>query len=185
MARSVSCTCGSPSVTPAARVSAGCTGGAARKLFITWTGTWKNQYGSYLEITSGRDGRHRRLVHLGGGLRSARRANPGDRIPPRGPRHVRVAGGQIVAAWTGLLRGDRVETLWHVAASERPAAPKEGAPAVLRQRGVFEAFTTGADTFARTEPRRRDGFAPISRVTTLLLGEILARDTASHPGARE
>ncbi len=60
-----------------------------------------------------------------------------------------VAGGPIVAAWTGLLRGDRLETLWHVAASQRPAAPREGAPAVLRQLGVFEAFTAGADTFVR------------------------------------
>jgi len=61
-----------------------------------------------------------------------------------------IAQGPIVAAWTGVLRGERLETLWHVAASQRPAAPRQGAPAVNRWLQVFETFTTRADTFVRS-----------------------------------
>ncbi len=116
---------------------------------MTWTGSWTNQYGSVLEIASELDGAISGWFTsaVDGGLQGERTrvtgVHRGDLVT------FCVAGGPIVAAWTGLLRGERVETLWHVAASERPAAPREGAPAVLRQLGVFEAFTAGADTFVR------------------------------------
>ncbi len=116
---------------------------------MTWTGTWKNQYGSLLEIASDQDGAITGWFTsaVDGGLKGIRTrvtgVHHGDLVA------FCVAGGPIVAAWTGLLRGERLETLWHVAASQRPSAPREGAPAALRQLGVFEAFTAGADTFVR------------------------------------
>ncbi len=117
---------------------------------MTWSGTWKNQYGSVLEITSDPDG----TIHgwftsaVDGGIKGRRTRVAGFHLGDLVT--FCLAGGPIVAAWTGVLRGERLETLWHVAASQRPAAPREGAPAVDRRLGVFEAFTTGADTFVRS-----------------------------------
>jgi hypothetical protein len=116
---------------------------------MTWKGTWRNQYGSVLEIASDRDG------DIVGWFTSAVDGGiQGKRIKVTG-FHLgdlitfSVAGGPIVAAWTGLLRGERLETLWHVAASEKLTASSEGAPAITRRLDVFESFTTGADTFVR------------------------------------
>lgn len=116
---------------------------------VTWTGSWKNQYGSVLEITSHEDGTIAGWFTsaVDGGIKGERTRVTGFHLGDLVA--FCLAGGPIVAAWTGVLRGDRLETLWHVAASERPAAPREGVPAVTRRLDVFEAFTTGADTFVR------------------------------------
>lgn len=107
---------------------------------MSWIGTWKNQYGSLLEITNDAneniEGWFTSAVD--GGIR-------GQRIRISGFHRSDMvtfclAGGPIVASFTGLLREDRLETLWHVTASE-----KDGRPLA-----VFQAFTTGADTFVRT-----------------------------------
>jgi hypothetical protein len=100
-----------------------------------WVGDWENQYGSRLTILKIENGR------LEGNFRSAV-----DKSIPASPITgictgnlivIAVPGseeGKKVAAWTGVLQKDRIETLWHVAMGEK---------------GTWEAFLTGADTFSR------------------------------------
>ncbi|WP_394824464.1 avidin/streptavidin family protein [Pendulispora albinea] len=121
---------------------------------MNWTGTWKNQYGSILDITSDEGGNIAGWFTsaVDGGIKDARIRVSGFHAADR--LTFCLAGGPIVAAWTGLLRHDRLETLWHVAASERRTGPVEEAGAANRQLDIFEAFTTGADTFIRIDRGR-------------------------------
>lgn len=121
---------------------------------MTWVGTWRNQYGSVLEITSEANGR------IEGSFRTALKdsslygqqpaivgVHQGDLIS------FAVAGGaphgQIVVGYTGLLRNGRMETLWHLAASEKLTADAEGAPGRRESLDWWRAITTSADTFER------------------------------------
>ncbi len=117
---------------------------------MTWTGTWKNQYGSALEITDDQEGAIEGWFTsaVDGGIKGQRTRVAGFHLGDLAS--FCLAGGPIVVAWTGVVRDERLETLFHVAASQRTVAPTEGAPAVTRRLGIFEAFTTGADTFIRT-----------------------------------
>ena len=113
---------------------------------MTWTGLWRNQYGSTLAITDEADGR------LQGSFRTA--------LPDSGfhGRDYPVSGlhqgdcisfafagrtpkGDMISSFTGVLRDGRIETLWHVVADQ--AADGQG------QRAWPHAVTTNADTFER------------------------------------
>ena len=101
----------------------------------SFIGSWKNQYGSQLSIENDDNG------HIKGSFRSAV-----DKSIPATPVDGLCTGnliviiapsekeGEKIAAWTGILRDDRIETLWHVAAGSK---------------GTWEAFLTGADIFTR------------------------------------
>ncbi len=116
---------------------------------MNWVGFWRNQYGSILEISGQADGR------IEGWFTSA----VDGRIKDHKTRIIglhrvdlisfSIAEDPIVAAWTGILRNECIETLWHVAMSSRLTAAVEGSPAARKRLDMFEAITTGADTFTR------------------------------------
>jgi hypothetical protein len=121
---------------------------------MRWIGTWRNQYGSTVEITDEAD--HR----IAGTFRTALEDSSfhGQEIPVSGVHRgdcISFAGGgttpagDMVVSYTGLLREGRMETLWHVVADSVFAAAREGAPAQLRKRHWWSAMMTGADTFER------------------------------------
>jgi len=119
---------------------------------MTWIGSWRNQYGSVLEITDESNGR------IEGHFRSA--------VDPRiKGQSVAVVGNhqddiislvlngapyaKFIVAWTGLVRHGRIETLFHSVTSERLTAEAEGSPARSKSLGAWEAISTGADSFER------------------------------------
>ena len=119
---------------------------------MTWIGSWRNQYGSVLEITDESNGR------IEGRFRSA--VDP--RIKGQSVAVVGVHQGDLISfvingaphakfivAWTGLLRNGRIETLFHSVASERLTAEAEGSPAINKPLGTWEAISTSADPFER------------------------------------
>jgi hypothetical protein len=118
---------------------------------MTWTGTWRNQYGSTLQIDDEAD--HR----IEGSFRTALEdsAFRGQDIAISG-RHqgdcVAFAGGgatpkgDMIVSYSGLLRDGRLETLWYVVAD---SVPVEGAAGILQKINWWRAVMTGADTFER------------------------------------
>lgn len=119
---------------------------------MMWTGSWRNQYGSRLEITDESNG------HIAGWFRS----EVDDRIKGHEIAIVGVHQGNLISfmlngapytkfvvSWTGLLHEGRIETLFTLVASERLTAQTEGSPARNRSLRPFEATTTGADLFER------------------------------------
>jgi len=98
-------------------------------------GQWKNQYGSQLNID------HVEHSRITGSFQSAV-----DKSIPASPAFglctgnlivINVASskeGEKIASWTGVLRDDRIETLWHVAVGGK---------------GMWESVLTGSDTFTR------------------------------------
>jgi hypothetical protein len=118
---------------------------------MTWTGIWRNQYGSTVEIASEAD--HR----IEGSFRTALEDSGfrGQSIAISG-RHqgdciAFVGGGatprgDMLVSYTGLLRGGRMETLWYVVAD---SLPEEGEPGTIKKVNWWRAMMTGADTFER------------------------------------
>jgi len=101
----------------------------------TWIGSWKNQYGSQLTIEDINNGQIR--GHFQSAVDKSIPASPISGICTGDLIIISVAGdkeGEKLAAWTGMLKDGRIETLWHV---------------VMGGKGVWEAFLTGADTFSR------------------------------------
>ena len=124
---------------------------------MSWIGTWRNQYGSVVEITDEAD--HR----LAGTFRTALRDSGffGQTVPISGVHQgdcVSFVGagatpaGDMVVSYTGLLRNGQMETLWYVASDAALSAPRAGEPAQLSKRSWWRAMSTGADTFVR-EPQ--------------------------------
>jgi hypothetical protein len=119
---------------------------------MMWTGSWRNQYGSRLEITDESNGR------IAGWFRSEADGRiKGHEIAIVGVYQNNlisfVLNGaphtNFVASWTGLLYEGRIETLFNLVAGERLTAETEGSPARNKPLKPFEATTTGADFFER------------------------------------
>jgi hypothetical protein len=119
-----------------------------------WIGTWKNQYGSTVEITDDSDNR------IVGVFRTALDDSGfyGQTIPVFGVHQgdcISFAGGGVtpagdaVVSYTGLLRDGKMETLWYVIADAALKAAKEGAPAVRTKLPWWRSVSTSADTFVR------------------------------------
>jgi hypothetical protein len=119
---------------------------------MTWIGSWRNQYGSVLEITEESNGR------IEGRFQSA----VDGRIKGKQVAVVGVHQGDLISfifngapyasfvvAWTGLLRDGRIQTLFHSVASEKLTAEAEGSPARNKSLGTWEAISTGGDVFER------------------------------------
>lgn len=121
---------------------------------MSWLGTWRNRYGSVVEITDEADhaikgvfrtalkdsGFYGRDIAVTG-------VHQGDCISFAGAGTTRA--GDMVVSYTGLLRDGRMETLWYVAADSTLSASSDGAPAALRKSPWWRAMMTGADTFER------------------------------------
>lgn len=121
---------------------------------MSWLGTWRNQYGSVVEITDEAD------HAIKGVFRTALKDSGfyGQDIAVTGVHRgdcISFVGagttpaGDMVVSYTGLLRDGRMETLWYVAADSTLSASCEGAPAELRKSPWWRAMMTGADAFER------------------------------------
>jgi len=121
---------------------------------MSWVGTWKNQYGSTLEITSDADGR------ISGEFRTALEDSGfyGQAVAVVGVHQGNCisfgsAGtsptGDRVVSYAGLLRNGKMETVWFVVADMALGAPREGEPAKLKRLNWWRSVTTNVDTFER------------------------------------
>lgn len=114
----------------------------------TWTGEWRNQYGSALRITDDSAGRLTGTFRTALGDSGFAGHQPeitgihvGDCV------HFAFArsgpSGDRIASFTGLLRDGRLETLWHV------VSDSAAEPGGLRKLPWAHAAMTSADTFER------------------------------------
>ena len=101
---------------------------------MDWTGKWKNQYGSVIEITEQDNGR------LSGTFESAvDHTTKGQKLPLSGFCRqnmiaVSCAGGDHVVSYTGLYEANKLQTVWHVVTSGLP---------------WWQSVKTNVDTFER------------------------------------
>ncbi|QKG24916.1 avidin/streptavidin family protein [Actinomadura verrucosospora] len=121
---------------------------------VSWTGTWRNQYGSTLAITDDAGGR------LQGTFRTALgdSAFAGEEAELTG-LHVGACAhfafgrsgpyGDSVASFSGLLRDGRLETVWHVVSDSAVKPPAPGRAPELIELPWAHAVLTNADTFTR------------------------------------
>lgn len=123
---------------------------------MKWVGTWRNQYGSTLRITS--DGGNR----IEGLFRTALKDSGffGQELPVVGVHlgeclSFTFAGnsvnGDAICSFTGLLREGKLQTLWHVIADSKRAPGTPGSGGRLEKTHWPHAALTNADTFERVE----------------------------------
>jgi hypothetical protein len=121
---------------------------------MPWVGTWRNEYGSLVEITDESNGQ------IDGTFRTALEDSSfhGQTVPIHGAAHGDVIGftaaaegaaGPAAVSYTGLLRDGKLETMWHTVAGSALTARQEGARAERKQVGAWRAFGTSRDTFER------------------------------------
>ncbi len=121
---------------------------------MSFSGQWRNQYGSVVDIAHQTDGR------IEGTFRTALDDSSfyGQTIPIYGAACGDVIGftgaapgkaGPAAVSYTGILRDGRLETLWHTVAGSALTADREGAPARIKRVGAWRAFGTSLDTFER------------------------------------
>src|SRR5689334_14318535 len=119
-----------------------------------WVGTWKNQFGSIVEITSEANGR------IEGTFRTALEDSGfyGQTVPIVGAHQGNCIGfssasgspsGDRVVSYTGLLRDGKMETAWFVVSDKALSAAREGEPAKLTVVNWWRAVVTNVDTFER------------------------------------
>ena len=115
---------------------------------MTWLGQWRNQYGSILEITNESGQR------LSGKFRSALKDSSfyeeeadvvgiyrGDCVSFA--TATTGANGDSIAAFTGLLRDGKLQTVWYVVTDGVKLGDR------IEKRSWPHAVTTNADTFVR------------------------------------
>ncbi len=121
---------------------------------MQWTGKWRNQYGSVLELTEQGEGR------VAGTFRTALKDSS---FYGQDLLVVGVASGDVIAlaaaaegtvgpaalTYAGIVREGKLETLWHMVAGTALVAEREGAPAIRKEVGAWRAFGTNLDTFER------------------------------------
>ncbi|MFF1817814.1 avidin/streptavidin family protein [Kribbella sp. NPDC058245] len=119
-----------------------------------WSGRWRNQYGSTLTITdeSGQRIRGTFRTALGDSTFAGHEAeitgiHRGNCVHFAFSRSGPT--GDTIASFTGLLRGERLETLWHVVADSAIKSPEPGQPPRLMELPWAHAAMTNADTFQR------------------------------------
>jgi hypothetical protein len=121
---------------------------------MSWTGIWKNQYGSIVEITSDADGR------IEGTFRTALEDSAfyGQDVALAGMHRGNCiafasvgsgTAGDMIVSYTGLLRDGKMETIWLYAADAAIVAKAPGEPGERAELSWWKAVTTNADTFVR------------------------------------
>jgi len=121
---------------------------------MNWVGRWKNQYGSILQIETAEDG------VVKGSFKTALEDSGffGQTIAMHGTFDgpcIGISGagesteGSMVVSYTGLLRDDKLETMWFVATDAALRATAEGLPAKRVEVPWWRAISTSADTFSR------------------------------------
>jgi Avidin family len=110
----------------------------------SWKGTWRNQYGSIVEIEDDKNGVIR------GVFRTALEDSSffGLEVPIHGAAFGDVIGftaatngkaGPAAVSYTGLLRDGKLEALWHTVADQALMAAEEGAPARITKVRTWRA----------------------------------------------
>ena len=114
---------------------------------MAWIGTWRNQYGSELDISDESNGR------IAGAFRTALRDSGffGETCEVVGV-HVgdcltfsfggRTTKGDMVCSFSGVLRDGKLQTVWHVISDATEDRSKRPWP---------HAVMTNADTFERVD----------------------------------
>ena len=121
---------------------------------MTWTGKWRNQYGSIVEVSSEADGK------IVGTFTTA--------LPDSGFAGMSVdilgvcsgdcisfscaakgRSGDTAVGYTGLLRDGKMETLWFVVSDQAIKASGDGEPAHFQKLEAWRAFMISADSFER------------------------------------
>ncbi len=121
---------------------------------MDWKGKWRNQYGSIVDITDDAD--HR----ISGTFKTALPDSGfyGQEIPVTGVHYgdciAFVAGGKTRAgdaavSYTGLLRNEKIETMWFVVADRAIKAESEGSAGKIEKLNWWRSISTNADTFER------------------------------------
>src|SRR5689334_16648093 len=121
---------------------------------MQWVGTWRNQYGSVLEITNQSNGQ------INGTFRTLLEDSRffGQTVPVYGAACGDVIGfaaaaegqvGPAAVTYAGIMRNGKIETLWHTVAGATLTAEREGTPAQRKEVGAWRAFGTSLDTFER------------------------------------
>jgi Avidin family len=121
---------------------------------MSWIGTWKNQFGSIVEITSEAGGK------IEGTFRTALEDSGfyGQTVAILGAYSGDCIGfssastshtGNRAVSYTGLLRNRKMETAWFVVSDKALSAAREGEPATMKSVNWWRAVTTNFDTFER------------------------------------
>ena len=114
---------------------------------MSWTGIWRNQYGSTVEITDEQDG----LIR--GTFKTALQDSAffGSELPVAGVWFddcINFAFGMAgedstsICSFTGMLREKKLQTIWHVVTSRKPERSGRA-----RKLGWAHSVQTNADTF--------------------------------------
>ncbi|OEC96059.1 MULTISPECIES: avidin/streptavidin family protein [unclassified Rhizobium] len=114
---------------------------------MSWTGIWRNQYGSTVEITDEQDG----LIR--GTFKTALQDSVffGSELPVAGVWFddcinfafgMAGEGSTSICSFTGMLREKKLQTIWHVVTSRKPEQPGRA-----RKLGWAHSVQTNADTF--------------------------------------
>lgn len=121
---------------------------------MPWTGKWRNQFGSILEITDDANGRiegtfETALADSGfyGQVVAVVGVHQGNCIGFSSVGHSST--GDRVVSYTGLLRDGKMETAWFAVSDKTLSAAKEGEPATLKSTNWWRAVSTNIDTFER------------------------------------
>lgn len=120
---------------------------------MSWLGKWRNQYGSILEITD--ESNHRIVGTFRTGLQDSTFADMD--LPVVGMHQgdcIGIAGGaptlsgDVLVTYTGLLREEKLETMWYVVSDAAPEPTHDAGPK-LRKLPWWRSMLTNADTFVR------------------------------------
>ncbi|QEN85291.1 hypothetical protein FZC33_03320 [Labrys sp. KNU-23] len=116
---------------------------------MSWVGRWKNQYGSILTITDDAEGRiigTFKTALLESGFYGTEIAVSGIHLGHciNFAFTASTAGGDLLCSYSGLSRGGRLNTVWHVI-SDGQLDPD----ARITERLWPHAVTTNADIFMR------------------------------------
>jgi hypothetical protein len=123
---------------------------------MDWTGKWRNQYGSTLQITDDSNDR------ITGVFRTALPDSSfyGRELPIVGIHRGDCIGfafadggarGDAICSFTGLFREGKLQTLWYVLSDSRVVSGAAGASPNLEKTRWPHAAMANADTFERVE----------------------------------
>ena len=121
---------------------------------MDWIGTWKNQFGSAVEITNDADGKIEGIFSTAlqdsgffGKRLSISGIHLGDCISFSFADSTRV--GDMLCSFSGLLRDGKIETMWHVIADGQGVGGISQGE--VKKRSWPHAVTTNADTWSRAD----------------------------------
>jgi hypothetical protein len=123
---------------------------------MKWIGEWKNQYGSILEITAVNNN------IVTGVFRTALEDSGfyGNTIPVCGFCQgdcIGISGGgmtdagDMLVTYTGLLRGDTLQTIWLVVSDAVKLPQQDKEPPQLTKQSWWKAVLVNSDTFERVQ----------------------------------